>query len=73
MDRYNSLYNSAFCSYHNWKHFYYLLVSGGSRISRWVGADLRRRHFLVKTYVKTKELDPVEGARTGGAPLDPPM
>ena len=40
------------------------------------GANLRRRCFLAKTYVKMKELDPVGGekARTGGAPpLDPPM
>ena len=51
--------------------------SGGSRISRWGGggrrpvgrgADLRRVHFLAKTYVKTKEMDPVGGARAGGAP-----
>ena len=39
----------------------------------WGGANLRRVHFLVKTYVKTKEMDPVGGARTGSAPLDPPM
>ena len=31
------------------------------------GADLRRIHFLAKTYVKTKEMDPV-----GGAPAAPP-
>ena len=50
--------------------------SGGSRISRWGGADplggganLQRVHFSVKT----KEIDPVGGARAGSAPLDPPM
>ena len=34
------------------------------------GADLRRIHFLAKTYAKTKEMDPVggEGGRAGGAP-----
>ena len=54
-------------------------TSGGSRISRWGGgadplggANLRCVHFLVKTYAKTKEMDPV-GGRTGGAPPDPPM
>ena len=47
--------------------------SGGSRISHWGGANLQRIHFLVKTYTKTKEMDPVGGARAGGAPLDPPM
>ena len=54
------------------------LTSAGSRISRlggadllW-GADLRRIHFLAKTYVKTKEIDPVGGG-TPAAPLDPPM
>ena len=46
----------------------------GGAPSRWRGADLRRGCFSAKTYVKTKELDPVGG---GGhapvAPLDPPM
>ena len=37
------------------------------------GANLRRVHFSTKTYAKTKEIDPVGGARAGGAPLDPPM
>ena len=33
------------------------------------GADLRRIHFLVKTYAKTKEMDPVGGGEcAGGAP-----
>ena len=51
-----------------------MYTSGGSRISRWGGANLRHVHFLVKTYVKTKEMDPVGGACAGGAPdLDPPM
>ena len=51
--------------------------SGGSRISRWGGAepleggaDLRRGCFSAKTYAKMKELDPVGG---GGRPPDPPM
>ena len=50
------------------------VASGGSRISRWGGADplggadLQRVHFLAKT----KEIDPVGGG-PGGAPLDPPM
>ena len=30
------------------------------------GANLRRLHFLAKMYVKTKEIDPVGGARAGG-------
>ena len=47
------------------------LFRGGSRICRWGhppvgeggGADFQRRSFLVKMYVKTKELGPVgEGA-----------
>ena len=39
------------------------------------GANLRRIHFLVKTYVKIKEIDPVGGggARAAAPPLDPPM
>ena len=38
------------------------------------GANLRRIHFWVKTYVKMKEIDPVGGGvRAGGAPLDLPM
>ena len=52
-----------------------MIDSGGSRISRWGGADLlggtnlRHIHFSVKTYVKTKEIDPVGGGgRAGGAP-----
>ena len=51
-------------------------ISGGSRISRWGGADplggganLQCIHFSAKTYAKTKEMDPVGGGR----PLDPPM
>ena len=44
---------------------YWCQSSGGPRISHWGGADplggtnLRRVHFLVKTYAKTKEIDPV--------------
>ena len=55
----------------------YTKFSGGSRISRsggaptcWGGTDLRCVHFLAKTYVKTKEIDPVGGG--GGAPAAPP-
>ena len=54
--------------------------SGGSRISRWGGADplgganLRCIHFLAKTYAKMKEMDPVGGrAPAAPPPLDPPM
>ena len=47
--------------------------SGGSRISCWGGANLRRVHFSAKTYVKMKEIDPVGGEARRGAPLDPPM
>ena len=36
------------------------------------GVDLRHGHFLVKMYVKTKELGPM-GACAEHAPLDPPM
>ena len=39
---------------------------GGRRAIGGGGTDLRRRHFLVKTCVKMKELDSVGGA--GGAP-----
>ena len=42
-------------------------TSGGSRISRWGGANLQHGHFLAKMYARTKELDPV-GGRAGGAP-----
>ena len=35
----------------------------------WGGANLRRVHFLVKTYAKMKEIDPVWG---GHAPAAPP-
>ena len=51
-----------------------LPISGGSRISRWGGADplgganLRCVHFSLKTYAKTKEMDPVGRERAGGAP-----
>ena len=39
------------------------------------GADLQRGCFSVKTYAKTKELDPVGGGarRRRPPPLDPPM
>ena len=42
--------------------------SVGGAPTRWGGADLRCVHFLAKTYVKTKEIDPVGGAHAGGAP-----
>ena len=52
-----------------------LVSSGGSRISRRRGVDplrggvdLRRRRFLLKMYVKTKELGPVGGVCAGHAP-----
>ena len=51
-----------------------IVLSGGSRISRWGGrravggANLRCRRFLVKTYAKTKELDPVGVGRAPAAP-----
>ena len=32
------------------------------------GTNLQRGCFSAKTYAKMKELDPVERARTGGAP-----
>ena len=48
--------------------------SGGSRISRRGGVDLRRGHFLVKMYAKMKELGPIGGRALGmPPPLDPPM
>ena len=37
------------------------------------GANLRRVHFSAKTYVKTKEIDPVGGGAPAAPPLDPPM
>ena len=45
----------------------------GGAPTHWGGANLRHAHFLVKMYVKMKEIDPVGGARAGGTPLDPPM
>ena len=43
-------------------------VGGGGADPLGGHANLRRVHFLAKTYVKTKENDPVGGARSGGAP-----
>ena len=50
-------------------------LSGGSRISRrggvhalGGGVDLRRGHFSVKMYVKTKELGPMGGRAPGMPP-----
>ena len=50
-------------------------ASGGSRISRSGGVDLRRGHFSVKMYAKTKELGPIGGGAcpAHAPPLDPPM
>ena len=38
----------------------------GETPTRWGGANLRRIHFLAKTYVKMKEIDPVGGGGGGG-------
>ena len=46
---------------------------GGGRRPIGGGANPRCIHFLTKMYAKTKEIDPVGGARAGGTPLDPPM
>ena len=37
------------------------------------GMDLRRGHFSVKMYAKTKELGPIGGRAPGTPSLDPPM
>ena len=37
------------------------------------GVDLRRGHFSVKMYAKTKELGPIGGGVCRTRPLDPPM
>ena len=44
----------------------------GGAPTRWGGANLQHIHFSMKTYAKTKEIDPVGGARRR-RPLDPPM
>ena len=57
----------------HWNTFM-LGCSGRSRISHrgvcthWGGVDLQRGHFLVKIYVKMKELGPIGGVYTGHAP-----
>ena len=43
-------------------------VGGGGRAPVRRGVDLRRWHFTVKMYVKTKELGPIGGACAGHAP-----
>ena len=40
----------------------------GGAPTRWGGTNLRHIHFSAKTYAKMKEIDPVGGARAGGAP-----
>ena len=46
----------------------------GGTPTHWGGANFRRIHFSAKTYAKTKEIDPVGGARAPRHPtLDPPM
>ena len=56
-----------------------IYTSGRSRISHWGGtnplggANLQCIHFLAKTYVKMKKMDPVGGVRTSSTPLDLPM
>ena len=42
----------------------------GGALTHWGGANLRRIHFLAKTYAKMKEVDPVGGG--GHAPAAPP-
>ena len=47
-------------------------IGGGA--NPWGGANLQCIHFLVKTYAKTKEIDPVGGACAGSSPpLDLPI
>ena len=50
-----------------------VIYSGGSRISHWEGANLRRVHFLAKMHAKMKEMDPVGWGARRRRPLDPPM
>ena len=38
----------------------------GGAPTHWGGANLRRIHFSVKMYAKTKEIDPVGGGGGGG-------
>ena len=74
MEQHNKNELFFFLPHHNMIGVY--ISSGGSRISRWGGADplggganLRCIHFSAKTYAKTKEIDPVGGGgHTGGAP-----
>ena len=40
----------------------------GGAPTHWGGANLQCVHFLVKMYMKTKEVDAVGGAHAGGAP-----
>ena len=51
-----------------------IAFSGGSRVSRRGGVDLRGGYVTKILYVKTKESGPVGGgACAGHAPLNPPM
>ena len=40
----------------------------GGAPTHWGDANLQRVHFLVKTYAKTKEIDPVGGGHMPAAP-----
>ena len=53
------VYPSQFFGLDLFKRQTHACNSGGSRISHWAGANLRRGHFLAKMCAKTKELDPV--------------
>ena len=67
----------------NWSYYSVSVADPGFPIggapTHWGGTDLQCVHFLVKTYAKTKEMDPVGGGVGGwralAAPLppDPPM
>ena len=41
---------------------------GGGHALVWGGMDLRRGHFSVKMYAKTKELGPIGGGHAPGMP-----
>ena len=58
--------DTKYYKYYQWRIQDFPL--GGGAPSHWGGADLQRGCFSVKTYVKTKELDPVGGGGRAGAP-----